>query len=134
MQHSGLSNGTVDPSLLAPFATSENLTGPQWLLAYEAGRRKWLAGNTEAFISGHPYFGPLRKAGVVFYDETAKLPPMFQLKSAPLPSFDFDSDNEIADEFEFDDLDEEYFDSSGRDKDSDEDEEEAENEDEIPDF
>lgn len=125
MQHSGLSQGTVDPTLLAPFATPDNLIGPHWLLAYEAGRRKWLGGNTDAFITNDAYFGPLLKSGVVFYDEQAKLPPMFELKAdIPLPP-DFDSDEEIAEDFEFDDIDEEYFDSSGAAKESDEDNEEG---------
>jgi hypothetical protein len=125
MQHAGLSSGTVDPTLLSPFATTDSLVGPHWLLAYEGGRRKWLDGNSEAYIAKHAYFGPLLKSGVVFYDENARLQTMFELKTNVLIPPDFDGDEEISDDFEFDDLDEEYFDSAGSTKVSDDDEEES---------
>src|SRR5207253_80291 len=69
-----------------------------------------------SFIANDAYFGPLLSAGVGFYDESAKLTPMFEFREpAPDTPFDFDNDSEITGEFEFDDLDEEYFDSVERD-------------------
>jgi hypothetical protein len=131
MQHSGLSHGNVDPDHLTPFATAETLVGPHWLLAYEAGRRTWLAGNTDVFIAENSYFGPLLKSGVCFYDDQARLPPMFDLKTDSPVSPDFDSDEEIAKAFEFDDLDEEYFDSSDTAKGSGGESEESEEDSEV---
>lgn len=113
MRQAGLAVGAIDTAALGVFAAQDALRGPPWLLAYEAGRRQWLENADSSFIAKHAYFGPLLSAGVFFYNESTKLTPMFDFKSpAPDPGFDFDSDQEIGDEFEFDDLDEEYFDSA----------------------
>lgn len=53
------------------------------------------------------------EAGVGFYEE-AELPPIFQLKQSALNDFDFYSDDAIEDDFDFDGMDEEYFDSTNQ--------------------
>jgi hypothetical protein len=65
-----------------------------WLLAYEGGRREWLDNTNDRFIQSHPYFGAMLAADVEFYDENAKLTPLFEF-AAPRGSdddFDFDTD------------------------------------------
>jgi hypothetical protein len=90
------------------------LYSPEWLLSYEAGRRKWLGNKNIKHIAGNVFFDALRKAGVQFYDDTRRITPIFDFKIPPeSPSqFDWDSDDEIESSFEFDENDEEYFDSS----------------------
>jgi len=65
-------------------------------------------------------------ADVQFYDEDTTVPPLFHF-AEPAGDFDFDTDDEITDNFEFEDADEEYTDS-GRSEDSEESEEESEQE------
>jgi hypothetical protein len=111
----------VPVSLLTPVAKVEELMSKSWLLAYEGGRRQWLGNADVTYIKTHPFFGPLLDAGVQFYDEEVRLPPMFTLKTED-ESFDFDSDEDIESEFDFDEMDEEYFDADDE-KDEDPDEE-----------
>jgi hypothetical protein len=110
---------------LIQLATAAGLEGVDWLLAYEGGRRRWLGNKSTQFIASHSHFGSLLKAGVKFYDSDRRLAPIFHFrKDAPArPSrFNFDTDDEIGDDFEFDDIDEEYFDSApGGDDEGDED-------------
>jgi hypothetical protein len=131
LRSAGLATGAIDTVALQSVAAEDSLRGPPWLLAYEGGRRLWLGNQDANFISKHAYFGPLLSAGVHFYDESAKLPPMFDFRNPTLDApFDFDSDSEITEEFEFDDLDEEYFDSiEQEDEDADESNEEQSDED-----
>ena len=114
LHKAGMVTNAPKNKFLSQFANAAALTGPDWLLAYEAGRRKWLGNKNIKFISSHRYFGPLHKAGVMFYDEHKKLTPIFDFKEA-LPgdsALYFDSDEKIEDNFEFDEMDEEYFDSA----------------------
>jgi len=120
LEHSGTTSTPLDKTALAGYANASALTGPDWLLAYEAGRRKWLDNTSVDFISSHALFGPLHASGVLFYDTTMKVAPIFEFKSPPVGvEFDFDTDESIEDDFEFDDMDEEYFDSAARDEDDD---------------
>jgi hypothetical protein len=115
MKNDGIIKESLDSSLLSQYAVPEALTGPDWILAYEAGRREWLGNTNDKFISEHKYFGPLNDAGVVFYDENRRLPPIFEFKEAMKEGnakFNFDTDVAIEEHFKFDNMDEEYFDSA----------------------
>lgn len=113
LTHSGLVDGEVDLEALPGLPiTKLALKGNNWLLAYEGGRRQWLGNPNLDFIQGDPCFEALLNAGVSFYDETARLPPIFQVKVEAAQAVDFDSDAEIDGDFEFDSMDEEYFDST----------------------
>ena len=113
LQKAGIVTNAPKNKSLSQYAHAAGLTGPDWLLAYEAGRRKWLGNKDVKFISSHRYFGPLHKAGVVFYDKNKRFIPIFNFREPPLDdsALCFDSDEEINDAFEFDEMDEEYFDS-----------------------
>lgn len=117
----------VPSEFLTPLATAAELTSQAWLLSYEGGRRGWLGNHGHNYIKSHAFFGPLLAAGVEFYDQAAKLPPIFKFKQIHA-AFDFDTDDDITEEFEFDEMDEEYFDSNDEDDESEEDLEEDDNE------
>lgn len=111
--HSDLVDGDVNLAALPGLpVTVQALKGNNWLLAYEGGRRKWLRNSNVAFIKADPCFEALLDADISFYDKEARLPPIFQLKVDAAQAVDFDSDDEIDSEFEFDNMDEEYFDST----------------------
>lgn len=114
MQNSDLVDLKLDKSQLSQFAVESALNGSDWLLAYEGGRRKWLNNKNISFIKAHPFFSRLSAAGVAFYDEKKKLVPIFDFKNQLFSegAFDFDTDISIEEEFEFDEMDEEYFDSA----------------------
>jgi hypothetical protein len=115
LQHAGTVTAPLPVGTLIQYATAGALQSADWLLAYEGGRRRWLGNTDTAFIDNHTLFGPLRAAGVRFYDENKMVPPIFDFKAPPVKAedFDFDTDLEIEEEFDFDEMDEEYFDSSG---------------------
>lgn len=70
----GLVTGPVDVSILEALMREEELTGSQWLLAYEANVKGWLPSKGgKDFVGAHKYFGPMKAAGVSFYDEAATL-------------------------------------------------------------
>ena len=70
----GLVTGYVDVSTLEALMHDGELTDTQWLLAYEANVKGWLPNmGGKDFVAAHKYFGPMKAAGVAFYDETAKL-------------------------------------------------------------
>ncbi len=47
----------------------------QWLLAYEANVKGWLPNKGGVdFVAADKYFGPMKAAGVSFYDELAAMP------------------------------------------------------------
>ncbi|RJX78928.1 RNA-directed DNA polymerase [Pseudomonas sp. LS-2] len=119
LNQSGLVDGKIELAPLTVLATGQALTGNNWLLAYEGGRRHWLANETEAFIQEDPCFEALLNAGVGFYNAEARLPALFQQKQDAPADIDFDSDKEIENAFDFDDMDEEYFDSISQDDDED---------------
>lgn len=71
----GLVTGPVDVSSLEALMHDGELVESQWLLAYEANVKGWLPnkGGTD-FVAAHKHFGPMKAAGVSFYDESATLP------------------------------------------------------------
>jgi len=134
LHHSGLAREAPEEKMLQGLADGRALTGSEWLLAYEAGRRKWLFNSDTAFIQKHPYFGSLLIMDVRFYDESAKLGPVFRFvdPNIPVGGFDFDTDAEVGKNFEFGDLEEEYSDSARSDESEDEQEEKESEGDEDP--
>lgn len=71
----GLTTGPVDVSPLEALMHDGELTDTQWLLAYEANVKGWLPNKGgKDFVTAHKHFGPMKAAGVSFYDETATLP------------------------------------------------------------
>ena len=112
MHTHGLVTELPDLAALVSYAHENALGDSKWLLAYEAGRRKWLGVDNSTFIDHHKFFGPLKAAGVSFYDESKSSHPIFDFKEPGMieGKFDFDSDELIEDKFEFDEMDEEYFD------------------------
>jgi hypothetical protein len=131
LHHSGLAPKQVPAQYLKPHANAAALKGPSWLLAYEAGRRKWLGNTKTSYIESDPHFGPLLVAEVEFYAPDSRLPPMFKLKEHA--DAEFDSDEDIADDFDFDDMDEEYFDTDDEHDDDDDEGEDDEEEEEEED-
>ena len=75
--------GAVDVSLIEALMHGAELTKEQWLLVYEANVKGWLAnkGGTD-FVAHDKYFGPMKVAGVSFYDAAAN--PAIRVQ--PLPS------------------------------------------------
>lgn len=114
LHHSGVVKKKIAKKSLMQFAASGALIGTEWLLAYEGGRRKWLGNKNIRYIRDDAFFGPLYKAGVSFYDGEKRITPIFDFKTAPADpeSFDFDADYPLENDFEFDEMDEEYFDAS----------------------
>jgi hypothetical protein len=110
LESMGLTAKAIDKRSLSPYANSDALTAENWLLAYEAGRRKWLRNTSVAHISGHPVFGPLLKEKVHFYIEKPALIPLFTLKEEFVEDFvvDWDTDENIDEYFEFEDESEDY--------------------------
>lgn len=115
MFHSGQIRTNLRISYLRQYSCSEALYQSNWLLAYEAGRRKWLNNENTSFISSDHFFGALLNEDIGFYDGDIKCKPIFEFKrdSNHIENLDifFDSDDHIEDFFEFDEMDEEYFDS-----------------------
>jgi hypothetical protein len=109
LKQSEIISTAIPEKYLKPYAQASALREQSWLLAYEAGRRGWLGNRRVSFIDEEDYFGPLLRAGVEFYDPDRRLAPMFKLKKKG--SVEFDSDEDIADDFDFDEMDEEYFDN-----------------------
>lgn len=71
----GLVTGPVDVSPLEALMHDGELTDAQWLLAYEANVKGWLPNKGgKDFVTANKHFGPMKAAGVSFYDETATLP------------------------------------------------------------
>ncbi|MEQ9108053.1 MAG: RNA-directed DNA polymerase [Limnobacter sp.] len=70
----GLVSGPVDVSTLEALMHDGELTDTQWLLAYEANIKGWLPNKAgKDFVAAHKHFGPMKAAGVSFYDESASL-------------------------------------------------------------
>lgn len=70
MNQRGLISRGIDQSTWKSAASAEGLKGPMWLLAYEAVRKGWWTGISDAYVRSHPLFGPLLARGVYFYEET----------------------------------------------------------------
>jgi hypothetical protein len=59
----------LDISLWEGFMVGDELYGPNWLLAYEALTRGWLASKDGTdYVSGDNFFGELSRRGIRFYD------------------------------------------------------------------
>lgn len=114
--HSGVFKTNFRESYLKEFSNRESLYSSNWLISYEAGRRGWLKNSNFDYIVNDEFFGELHKEGVSFYDEAIKCDPIFKFKEGVHEDIDlgtfFDRNGRIDDHFDFDDLDEEYFDSS----------------------
>ncbi|WP_395355590.1 RNA-directed DNA polymerase [Vibrio sp. D3] len=121
LYESGVIKHNLKVATLRQFASTDALYSSDWLIAYEAGRRCWLKNADTQFIKDDYYFSALLKNSVSFYDETAKCKPIFDFKNTILPGdfMDqiFDSDHEVHSYFEFDEMDEEYFDNNIHDDD-----------------
>lgn len=71
----GLISGPVDVSGLEGLMHEGELVEGQWLLAYEANVKGWLPNKGGVdFVASDKYFGPMKAAGVSFYDERAAMP------------------------------------------------------------
>ncbi|EJC6944226.1 TPA: RNA-directed DNA polymerase [Vibrio diabolicus] len=118
---SGIIKHNLKVETLKQFSTTESLRTSDWLISYEAGRRCWLKNKDTSFIKSDFYFNALLKKSISFYNENVQCKPIFDFKTESLPldfkSNIFDSDFDIHRYFEFDELDEEYFDSSDDDDD-----------------
>jgi hypothetical protein len=72
-------SGLISPAMLFPdwrrLMKAQELTSENWLLSYEANFKGWLPSLGGAdFVATSADFGPLKAAGVYFYDETASGP------------------------------------------------------------
>jgi hypothetical protein len=70
----GLIDGGIDEAAWLPYATTDGLASPMWLLAYEAVRKGWWADGRRDYVDSHPLFGPMLQRGVFFYDEERNVP------------------------------------------------------------
>ena len=92
--------GAVDVSSIEALMHEAELTEEQWLLVYEANVKGWLANKGgKDFVAKNKYFGPMKVAGVSFYDTAASLsilvkPPLSQIYD--LSEDDDDWDIELA--------------------------------------
>lgn len=122
--HSGVIKTNLRVDYLKQFSNKDALFSSDWMLSYEAGRRGWLKNANHDYIADDEFFGELLKENVSFYDESKKCHPIFEFKEGGQEGIDlevfFDRNDRIEDHFDFDDMDEEYFDSSDDDDDDDE--------------
>lgn len=71
---SGLVHGAVDLSKLEALMHDDELFDDRWLLVYEANVKGWLPNlGGRDFVAANRYFGPMKAAGVSFYDMAATL-------------------------------------------------------------
>jgi hypothetical protein len=113
--NSGLLAANFSDSFLNQYVNASVLHSADWLLSYEAGRRLWLKNDNEDFIKDNIHFNALTNAAITFYNPERRLPRIFTLKEE-VEEIDFDNDDDIFKDFEFDEMDEEYFDSAGHDE------------------
>lgn len=85
--------------------SKEALHGDLWLLAYEAGLRGW-GGFSDTHIQADPHFELLRAKDIHFYDDSAKMSPIFHPKANALADhnlvdwsslFDLENADELID-------------------------------------
>lgn len=91
----GVVTGTVDVSALEALMHEGELAESQWLVAYEANIKGWLPNKGgKDFVAAHKYFGPMKAAGVSFYDEAATLAisvkPAVSIEYAATDDFDME--------------------------------------------
>ena len=72
----GLINGPIDTTFWQSFMNSDSLCSNMWLLSYEADSKGWLP-SPHNHVALHPFFAPLKRKEVFFYD-TRKNVPTFQ--------------------------------------------------------
>lgn len=114
LYESGVIKTNIRADYLRKFANSSSLYSDSWLLSYEAGRRLWLKNKNSNYIKEDHFFGALLNSNVSFFDENKLCNPIFELKEGGRGvdiNTLFDLDGHIEEHFEFDDLDEEYFDA-----------------------
>jgi hypothetical protein len=90
--------GAVDVSPIEALMHEAELTEEQWLLVYEANVKGWLANKGgKDFVTKNKYFGPMKAAGVSFYDLAAS----HSILVKPLLSkvYDFSEDDDWDIEF-----------------------------------
>jgi hypothetical protein len=92
------------PTRWRPFERADALWEEQWMLSYEAGVRGW-GGMSDAHIRANPHFEELRKLDVRFYDDTAKLNPLFTVKPDALVK---NNARSVAELLEIEDLDDAF--------------------------
>ncbi|MEY0381219.1 hypothetical protein [Morganella morganii] len=105
---------------LDKYKSKDSLTNSNWLVSYEGGKRKWLGNDNLNFIKENKAFKLLLDENVSFYDESIKPPMLFNIRNKTNnvtlnEEKLFNSDEDVADEFQFSDLDDEYFDNNDSD-------------------
>jgi hypothetical protein len=90
----GLVTGPVDVSILEALMHDAELIDGQWPLVYEANAKGWLPNKSGTdFAAAHKHFGPMKAAGVSFYDATATL--SVTVKPAVADHGDVDDDSDL---------------------------------------
>ncbi len=107
--NSDLLTGELSESFLSQYVQKSALFTADWLLSYEAGRRLWLKIDNQDYINESDHFRALTDAAISFYKSERRLPRVFTLKEE---QDKFDDDSDILKKFNFDEMDEEYFDST----------------------
>lgn len=88
----GLVLGPIDVSSLEALMHEGELVEDQWLLAYEANLKGWLPNlGGKDFVAASKHFGPMKAAGVSFYDTAATL--SITVKPAGSQSYDGSDDD-----------------------------------------
>jgi len=77
----GLIEGTLDKKYWSSLANKESLTDATWLLAYEAVMKGWL-NPVNNYLYDHPWFGPMAKRKISFYDTHANVPTFEKSRNA----------------------------------------------------
>jgi hypothetical protein len=60
--------GGLDQQYWSGFANADGLRSPMWLLSYEAARKGWWKGISDAYVRNDNHFGQLLQKDVFFYD------------------------------------------------------------------
>lgn len=119
-----VNNKSIPSELLKKYTSTDELKNSGWLVSYEAGKRKWLGNKNLNFIKNDEGFNLLLTNKVSFYDENKSPPLLFNKKEyddinlikSSINIEDIgsllDSNDDISEIFEFNELDEEYFDNS----------------------
>ncbi len=133
----GLTSRSPLKRSVAHFASRDALFGDGWLLAYEAGKRRWLFNKDISYIKGDGFFSELLLRDISFYDGSKRCEALFELKedkqSVNLNDL-FDSDADVDKFFDFADSDDEYHDhdkASGDENDAEENDGKEEKKDET---
>jgi len=85
-RHLGLIGKSVDFRIWESRMRGSSLSGPEWLLAYEADIKGWLpSAETPNHVDSSSLFGPLKQAGVSFYNENVEKPTRSLLFSVDQP-------------------------------------------------